>query len=145
MAEYVKQVWEDGVSPVNAERLNHMEEGIAQAGGSGSGGNVAVINVSMGFDDYGSPKFMADKSYADIVADTAKGIAHMVVVHFPGEMVAGLGIPVYQQMTTATSGMCEFGRWIRDSDTRMAYEYIRIAENDNVEIMNPIYVNCTNE
>lgn len=42
MAEYVKQTWEDGVSPVNAERLNHMEEGIANAGGSGGGGGVVV-------------------------------------------------------------------------------------------------------
>ena len=138
---YEKQTWEDGVSPVNAERMNHIEDGIAQAGG----GKVAVINVSFEFDDYGNPTLAADKSYANIVADTAKGIAHIVVAHFPEDMVAGLGIPVYQQMTTATSGMCEFARWIQDSDTRMAYEYIRITENDNVEIMNPRYVNYTNE
>ena len=29
---YEKQTWTDGVSPLNAARMNHMEEGIAAAG-----------------------------------------------------------------------------------------------------------------
>lgn len=29
---YVKQTWVDGESPINAERLNHIESGIAKAG-----------------------------------------------------------------------------------------------------------------
>lgn len=28
---YEKQVWTDGVSPLDAERMNHMEQGIATA------------------------------------------------------------------------------------------------------------------
>ena len=59
MARYNKQTWQDGVSPVNAERMNHMEDGIAGAvrtingatpdangnvevSGNGSGGTVDV-------------------------------------------------------------------------------------------------------
>ena len=33
---YEKQLWVDGESPLNAERLNHMEDGIAAlSGGNG--------------------------------------------------------------------------------------------------------------
>lgn len=138
---YEKQTWEDGVSPVNAERLNHMEEGIAQAGG----GKVAVINVSMGFDDYGNPMFIADKSYADIVADTAKGIAHILIMHFPEEMGAEIGTPVYQQVEAGSSGLCEFARWITSSGTRMLYEAIYITDSDTVEYAQNKYVNYTTE
>lgn len=40
--EYVKQTWEDGVSPVNAERMNHIEEGLS---------NAAVYIVDVAFDE----------------------------------------------------------------------------------------------
>ena len=40
---YEKQTWEDGVSPVNAERLNHIEEGVAQAANSGGGGGTVYV------------------------------------------------------------------------------------------------------
>lgn len=46
---YEKQIWTDGVSPLNAERMNHMEEGIHAVAGAveelkqnGAGGNVST-------------------------------------------------------------------------------------------------------
>lgn len=40
---YEKQTWEDGVSPVNAERMNHIEDGIEQAANSGGGGGTVYV------------------------------------------------------------------------------------------------------
>ena len=31
MSEYIKQTWIDGETPVDAEHLNHLEEGVAAA------------------------------------------------------------------------------------------------------------------
>ena len=70
MAEYVKQVWEDGVSPVNAERLNYMEDGIANAGGSGGGGGVLTVNITYDDDKY---IYIADKTYDEIEAAMKQG------------------------------------------------------------------------
>lgn len=39
---YEKQIWIDGESPLNAERFNHIEEGIAAVADSNSGGNVGL-------------------------------------------------------------------------------------------------------
>ena len=69
MAQYNKQTWVDGVSPVNAERLNHMESGIADAvrtingnspdatgnvdvsGGGASGGRFTAIYGETSYED----------------------------------------------------------------------------------------------
>ena len=51
MARYNKQTWVDGVSPVNAERMNHMESGIASSVRTINGNSPDAngnINVSGG-------------------------------------------------------------------------------------------------
>ena len=58
---YEKQTWEDGVSPVNAERLNHIEEGIAQAGGGGGGTVYVQYYTSRG-------EFQMGMTYAEMDA-----------------------------------------------------------------------------
>ena len=46
---YEKQTWVDGVTPLDAEHLNHMEQGISEAGADGKNGTI-VISVK----DYGA-------------------------------------------------------------------------------------------
>ena len=105
---YVKQVWEDGVSPVNAERLNNMERGIAlgvdlawnaidNAGGSG-GGNM-VVNLAMA----GSPSadengvmtvdLTADKTLGEIIEAIEAGV--FVYAIAPGEGNVVLPLTLY--------------------------------------------------
>jgi hypothetical protein len=67
---YEKQTWIDGVSPLNAERLNHMEEGIFAAQ---TGGNVATPNM------YGA---VGDGVTDDTAAINAC-LAENSYVHFP--------------------------------------------------------------
>ena len=108
-AGYVKQIWEDGVSPVNAERLNKMERGIElgvnlaqeaidNAGGSGGGGGM-VVNVAMA----GSPSTdengvmigdaTADKTLDEIIEAIEAGI--FVYAIAPGEGNVVLPLTLY--------------------------------------------------
>lgn len=56
---YSKQTWATG-DTVTAAKLNHMEDGIAEAGGGSSGGGVFVVTA----DENGD----CDASYNDVVA-----------------------------------------------------------------------------
>lgn len=49
---YVKQTWVDGVSPLNAERMNHIEEGIFALSGGGSVTGTRTEPVTYSTDGY---------------------------------------------------------------------------------------------
>lgn len=55
---YVKQTWTDGVSPLNAARMNHIEAGIAAVdaavGQGGGGGSITITDIVMSPVDGGS-------------------------------------------------------------------------------------------
>ena len=104
-AGYVKQVWEDGVSPVNAERLNHMEEGIELAtnmaqealDSAGGSGNM-VVNVTMA----GSPStnengvmivdVTADRTLDEIIEAVEAGIFVYAIAPGEGNIVLPLSL-----------------------------------------------------
>ena len=54
---YTKQTWSTG-DTVTAAKLNHMEDGIAEAGGGSSGGGVLVVHDVDG---------TLDKTYSEIL------------------------------------------------------------------------------
>jgi len=43
---YEKQTWQTG-DTVTSAKLNHMEDGIASAGGGGTGGGVLIVGINM--------------------------------------------------------------------------------------------------
>lgn len=45
MAEYTKTVWSDG-DIITAEKMNKIENGIAEVGGSGGGGSTVVLDCT---------------------------------------------------------------------------------------------------
>ena len=109
MAEYVKQVWEDGVSPVNAERLNHMEEGIANAGG--------VFNVSFGEEN------KLDKTYEETKAAYESG--KMCFLHIPGNAVLSLVAPMFE------NGVIVFGETMINQ-YNSAYRCVELSSDNTV-------------
>lgn len=96
---YVKQVWEDGVSPVNAERLNHMEYGIELVVNAAldalAGGGCMVVNITMRSSSSGT----ADKTLDEIVAAAEEGV--FVWARMYGEGYACLPLALYVPHTAA--------------------------------------------
>ena len=66
---YSKQTWSTG-DTVTAAKLNHMEDGIAEAGGGSSGGgDIVVVAFTTDNDD----NWVADKTYSELVTANTAG------------------------------------------------------------------------
>ena len=101
---YEKQTWQTG-DVITQEKLNHMEDGIAGAGG----GSVLVVNTN---EDLSTNSIVLDKTWAEIQEAV---VSHGVVVHktlLGGDeiytpvtvgVIAGLYIVVSDFVFTTTS------------------------------------------
>ena len=71
---YTKQTWANG-DTITAEKLNHMEDGIAASGGGGGGGAALIVNASVSLDAE-TMSFVVDtidKTYADVTNAYSSG------------------------------------------------------------------------
>lgn len=119
MARYNKQTWVDGVSPVNAERMNHMESGIASSVRTINGnspdanGNVEVSGGGMIY--YSAladgitvnARYSADK---DITYDLRKKGPNNIFDFYKIGLVAA-GSPVSTQTTVDEYLVSSSGDW----------------------------------
>lgn len=72
---YEKQTWQTG-DVVTANKLNHMEDGIATGGG-----DVLVVPVAMTIVD-GAPTLTTSVSVADVITATESGKAVLYAIYF---------------------------------------------------------------
>ena len=81
---YTKQTWSTG-DTVTAAKLNHMEDGIAEAGGGSSGGGAFVVNVTVqyDFDEHGYTVSSCDKNAEEIVTAVNGGSIVFAIVSNP--------------------------------------------------------------
>ena len=86
---YTKQTWNNG-DIITAEKLNHIEDGIAEGGGSGGGG-VFVVKFTM---DYETGKATTDKTLEEIIN--------------AGESMPVMGYTEGEAMTLMLMGMGNF-------------------------------------
>lgn len=71
---YTKNTWQTG-DTVTAEKLNHMEDGIAAASGS-SGGGVLVVNLS--------ENYVCDKTAGEMLA-AMETVGVVIKIAFPDD------------------------------------------------------------
>lgn len=76
---YTKQTWATG-DVVTANKLNHMEDGIAE-GGTG-GGDVLVVPVTVAIVD-DAPTLTTSVAVADVITATETGKAVLYAIYFP--------------------------------------------------------------
>lgn len=111
MSEYVKQTWEDGVSPVNAERLNHMEEGIANAGTGGSGGGCFDVRIDLDHPDTSVGEDGAlcgcDKSLSEIL--NAHNQGKLIRIVFDDKYIPVTGVDCFDGVYAFTAYYTMFG------------------------------------
>lgn len=67
---YTKYTWTDG-EVITAQKLNHMEDGIEDAG-SGGGGGSELFLVTFTYDS-GLDEIVADKTYNEIITASKSG------------------------------------------------------------------------
>lgn len=81
---YSKQTWASG-DTVTAAKLNHMEDGIEEAGGGSSGGGVLVVNatVQYDFDEHVYTVSSCDKNAEEIVTAANGGSVVCAIVSNP--------------------------------------------------------------
>ena len=77
---YTKQIWATG-DTVTAAKLNHMEVGIAEAGGGSSGGGVLVVTIT--WDDNSATM---DKTWQEI-HDAAVSGTPIIVMEDTGNSI----------------------------------------------------------
>ena len=112
--EYVKQTWEDGVSPVNAERLNHIEEGLS---------NAAVYILDTDFDESTGAPTVAPGTFSKVSEAVLGG--KMVFVR----IVQGSMCKIVPFAALSNESTVAFGGY--DFDTRDFIELI-IDSEDNI-------------
>ena len=112
---YTKQNWENG-DVITADKLNHMEDGIAEGG---SGGGIFVVNFTY---DEQVGKYTADKTIQEIETATLSGpvIGNLVYDGYPGNTHV-LGSPSPLQFTgisvTGNTGIIDVLGMEIDDDT----------------------------
>lgn len=110
---YTKQTWNNG-DVITAEKLNHMEEGIAEGGSSGGGPLTAHFDLGTG---------ILDKTWAEINAS-----APMVWVDIDGNYAGLISCYVdYNEYVCAFEvySLGQFQEWAFVTDSENGYPVMR--------------------
>lgn len=112
---YEKQTWVTG-EVITEEKLNHMEDGIAGAGGGVD--DLMIVNVSV--DDN-----TADKTCAEV-------LEHLMADGKPVILVKGTGVYFYSGFTFSQTGSPNGAKFccLRSNDAQMMV-FIAILNSDN--------------
>ena len=81
---YEKQTWTRG-DVITAEKLNHMEDGIASGGGGGGGAEFVVKGIIDWDEEVGSDVVTFDKSYNEVLAAWNDEMPITFFMHYSGD------------------------------------------------------------